>query len=225
MSTTQEVATPEVAPVADAPATVPDTPAPVADPTPAVEPVTPQKEETPPSAPDAPKEESIFTEEELKQILDEALAQTTTDIPNRPTKFLSDDKKPEPETPIITPEEVEELNRKVQEATQSSENIEKWWSLVATAVPELPTILEGLIEWKEDAVPLHWKPENWERVTSNKLVYSFVEPLLQWKPVDIPKIIADIAAMRKASTPQVSSKSEASAPTPVKRNFLAEAVH
>lgn len=217
MSTTQEVATPEVAPVADAPATVSAT-----DTTPVVDPATPPKEETPLPAPDAPKEESIFTEEELQQILDEALAAPTTDIPNRPTKFLWDEKKPEGQDILLA--QVEELNKKVQETTEANDAIEKWWSLVSTAVPELPTILEGLIEWKEDAVPLHWKPENWERVTSNKLVYSFVEPLLQWKAVDIPKIIADIAAMRKASTPQVSSKSEASAPTPVKRNFLAEAI-
>jgi len=224
MSTTQEAATPEVAPVADTATVVPVTP--VEPPAPVIDTPAPAATEVPPPpAPDAPKEETIFTDEELAQILDEAFTQVTTDIPNRPTKFLSDDKKPEPPAPIITPEEVAELNRKVQEATEASENIEKWWSLVATAVPELPTILEGIIEWKEDAVPLHWKPENWERVTSNKLVYSFVEPLLQWKQVDIPKIIADIAAMRKASTPQVSSKSEASAPTPVKRNFLAEALH
>lgn len=87
MSTTQEVATPEVAPVADASATISAIPAQV-EPTPAVDPTTLPKEETPQPAPDAPKEESIFTEEELQQILDEALAAPTTDIPNRPTKFL-----------------------------------------------------------------------------------------------------------------------------------------
>lgn len=88
MSTTQEAATPNVAPVADAPATVPDTPAPVANPASVADLAIPPKEETPPPAPDAPKEESIFTEEELQQILDEALTAPKADIPNRPTKFL-----------------------------------------------------------------------------------------------------------------------------------------
>lgn len=64
-------------------------------------------------------------------------------------------------------------------------------------------IWEGDLSW----VPAHIVPENWKRVEENKFIYPYVEKLLKWEDVDIPKMIVELVNSKKASLPKPSSPS------------------
>lgn len=165
-----------------------------------------------------------MSEEELTTAIAEAMWKSSESTPTEPTSFKNKDDVTT-EDPNDLSSEIERLNNEIiwkvdleaeietlkDELTQKTEHtnqIEEAWASLTTEIPDLQDILTWIVAKSDDAVPLHYKKENWERVASNKVIWPLVLSLLKWEDLNIPEFVKSLTASRVNAMPRTSATSK-----------------
>lgn len=96
--------------------------------------------------------------------------------------------------------DIENLKAELNDKSQYVETFQEFYTNL-NGILDTETI-DKIGEWDLSSVPKHIIPENWKRVQENTFLYPYVEKLLAWENVDIPKMIIDLVNSKKATLPK-----------------------
>lgn len=152
-----------------------------------------------------PTEPTFFTDKEWKTETTDNLAEVFTQMDKLIESDVEKERllKEKDESLVTITRDIENLKSELDDKTQYVETFtDFYWKLWKVLDTET---IDAIWEGDYSKVPLHLVPENWEKLRTNEFIYPFVEKILKWEEIDIPKLIIETVKSKQASLPKAGT--------------------